>query len=90
MLCDICQTREAKIFYTEIVNGQKKEQHLCEQCASEYTPIPINEIMGGQGISAVGSILSGILSNYAKDRGKKLPTREKRNAPSAGLRSQSS
>ncbi len=77
MLCDVCQTREAKIFYTEIVNGQKKEQHLCEQCASEYTPIPINEIMGGQGLSAVGSILSGILSNYARDRGKKLANEKK-------------
>ena len=77
MLCDICQTRQAKIFYTEIVNGQKKEQHLCEQCASEYTAVPLNGIMGGQGLSAVGSILSGILSNYAKDRGKSLNAEKK-------------
>lgn len=72
MLCDICQTRQAKIFYTEIVNGQKKEQHLCEQCASEHTAVPINELLGGQGLSAIGSILSGIMSSYAKDRGKAL------------------
>ena len=77
MLCDICQTRPAKIFYTEIVNGQKKEQHLCEQCASEYTAVPLNGIMGGQGLSSVGSILSGILSNYAKDRGKSLNAEKK-------------
>ena len=77
MLCDICQTRPAKIFYTEIVNGQKKEQHLCEQCASEYTAVPINEILGGQGLSSIGSILSGILSNYSKNKDKALPN-EKR------------
>lgn len=69
MLCDICQTKTAKIFYTEIVNGEKKEQHLCEDCASEYTAVPLNEIMGGaQGQQlSIGSILSGILSKYAKD-----------------------
>ena len=77
MLCDICQTRQAKIFYTEIVNGQKKEQHLCEQCASEYTAVPLNELLGGQGLSSIGSILSGILSNYSKTKGKSLPN-EKR------------
>ncbi|MBR4343045.1 MAG: UvrB/UvrC motif-containing protein [Lachnospiraceae bacterium] len=72
MLCDVCQTRQAKIFYTEIINGQKKEQHLCEQCASEHTAVPLNELLGGQGLSAIGSILSGIMSNYAQDRGKAL------------------
>ena len=77
MLCDICQTRPAKIFYTEIVNGQKKQQHLCEQCASEYTAVPLNELLGGQGLSSIGSILSGILSNYSKAKGKSLPN-EKR------------
>ena len=77
MLCDICQTRQAKIFYTEIVNGQKKEQHLCEQCASEYTAVPINDILGGQGLSSIGSILSGILSSYSKAKGKSLSS-EKR------------
>jgi len=73
MLCDVCQTRQAKIFYTEVVNGQKKEQHLCEQCASEYTAVPLNEILGGQGLSSIGSILSGILSSYSKNKGKALP-----------------
>jgi len=68
MLCDVCQTRQAKIFYTEIVNGQRKEQHLCEQCASEHTIVPLNDLIGGQGLSSVGSILSGILSSYAKGR----------------------
>ena len=37
MLCDNCKTREAKIYYTEIKDGVKKEQHLCEECAKKYT-----------------------------------------------------
>lgn len=63
MLCDICHAREAKIFYTEIINGQKREQHLCENCASEQT-LAISDKLGTE--IQIGSILSGILQNYAK------------------------
>ncbi len=64
MLCDICKQKKARIFYTEVINGEKHEQHLCEDCASVYqgfaskdTKIP--------GLS-FGNMLSGILANYAK------------------------
>lgn len=36
MLCDKCKIREARLYYTEIINGDKKEQHLCEECANQY------------------------------------------------------
>ena len=84
MLCDVCQTRQAKIFYTEIVNGQKKEQHLCEQCASEYTAVPLNELLGGAGLSSVGSILSGILSSYAKGKSMKNVDHKETVCPECG------
>ena len=29
MLCDGCHENEAVVFYTEIINGEKKELHLC-------------------------------------------------------------
>ncbi|MBO8129335.1 MAG: UvrB/UvrC motif-containing protein [Peptococcaceae bacterium] len=35
MLCEKCQERNATVHYTEIVNGQKREMHLCEECARE-------------------------------------------------------
>lgn len=35
MLCERCQTREANIVLTEIMNGKKRQIHLCGQCASE-------------------------------------------------------
>ena len=63
MLCDICHTREANITYTEIINGQKREQHLCQICAGEQT-LAITGKLGSE--ISIGSILSGILQNYAK------------------------
>ena len=54
MLCDRCKQREAKIYYTEIIGGKKKEQHLCEECAAEMSSFGKN--------ASLGSILSGILS----------------------------
>ncbi len=36
MLCDICQQNEAVIHYSEVVNGIKKEKHLCGNCAKAH------------------------------------------------------
>lgn len=35
MLCQDCQEREASIHYTQIVNNQKTEFHVCEECAQK-------------------------------------------------------
>lgn len=61
MFCDKCQKREAKVYYTEIINGEKKEQYLCEECASQCTSFQIGK--DGMDVS-LGSLLSSILSNY--------------------------
>lgn len=63
MLCDKCKKREAKIYYTEIVDGEKREQHLCEECASEYTKFQIKSALGNKDMS-LGGIFSSILDNY--------------------------
>lgn len=39
MICDRCHENEAIICYTEIINGVKKELHLCEACAAKETGI---------------------------------------------------
>lgn len=62
MLCDKCHKREAKIYYTEIVNGVKKEQYLCEECAAEATTFYVDE--NGKKESTIGGLLSTILGNY--------------------------
>ena len=33
MMCDKCQERPATVMVTRIVNGQKTEAHLCQECA---------------------------------------------------------
>ena len=35
MLCQNCGKNEANIRYTQIVNGEKKEMFLCEECANK-------------------------------------------------------
>lgn len=59
MLCDICQKREAKIYYTEIINGEKKEQHLCEECASEHTSFSMKQPLNKE--VTLGELICGLL-----------------------------
>lgn len=63
MLCSKCHKREAKVYYTEISNDEKKEQFLCEECAAEYTSFP-NQSKSGE--MTIGGLLSSIISNYYK------------------------
>lgn len=63
MLCDKCHKREARIYYTEILNGEKKEQHLCEECASEFTSFHLESAGINKEIS-LGGLFSSIFGNY--------------------------
>ena len=35
MIGDQCHQREATVYYTQIINGQKTEMHLCRECAQK-------------------------------------------------------
>ena len=53
MKCDLCD-KEAVVHLTQMVNGQKKEVHLCEEHAIEQgidldSPISITDILMGLG-----------------------------------------
>lgn len=63
MLCDKCQQREAKILYTEIIDGIKKEQHLCEECAAKYTSFKLSKPIEGAELT-LGDLLSSIFDSY--------------------------
>ncbi|RKD26407.1 Protein-arginine kinase activator protein McsA [Caminicella sporogenes DSM 14501] len=39
MLCQNCHEREATVHVTKIINNQKQEIHLCEQCAKKSDDI---------------------------------------------------
>jgi protein arginine kinase activator len=69
MLCDRCQKRDAKILYTEIINGVKKEQHLCEECATDYTSFQMEKPLLNSDLT-LGDLLSTILGGYSDDENK--------------------
>ncbi len=68
MLCGICKAREATVFYTEIVNGTKKEQYLCEECAAKSTSLRLKAPFGGQEFS-LGGLLLGLFENSEAQKG---------------------
>jgi len=70
MLCDRCKERDAKILYTEIINGVKKEQHLCEECATEYTSFQMEKPLLNSDLT-LGDLLSTILSGFTEDEKKR-------------------
>ena len=55
MLCDNCKQNKATVEYTEIINGEKREMHLCEECSHKLgisnlsfnMPINFSSFFGG-------------------------------------------
>lgn len=52
MVCDLCHTNHATIHITEIINSQKKEVHLCDECAKQKGithkfQISLSDLLGG-------------------------------------------
>lgn len=85
MLCDRCKKREATVYYTEIIDGKKKEQHLCEECASEYTKFQMKSSLQNKEIT-LGSVLSNILTNYYNEQQKgKEEKKESIKCPECGM-----
>lgn len=65
MLCDECKKRAACMHITKIINGQKVEKHLCEQCAQEHGHINFSF----DDNFSVHDFLKGIFSNYQGECG---------------------
>lgn len=59
VLCNVCKTRAAKVFYMEFVNGERREQCLCEECAANNTSMRLKNLFGDQEFS-LGGLLSGM------------------------------
>ncbi|MHB8927304.1 MAG: UvrB/UvrC motif-containing protein [Bacillota bacterium] len=55
MLCQECRKRSAVVRVTMVVNGQKMEMHMCEECARKKSEIefladpslPLQQLLGG-------------------------------------------
>lgn len=59
MLCERCKERPATFFMTRIVNGEKTELHLCQQCAAETGQLGV--VMEPQ--FTFTNFLAGLLNN---------------------------
>lgn len=70
MLCDKCKMRDAKVLYTEIINGAKTEQHLCEECATNYTSFQMENPLLNSDMT-LNSLLSTLLGAYQTNTAKK-------------------
>ncbi|NLY55805.1 MAG: hypothetical protein GX058_04760 [Firmicutes bacterium] len=58
MMCQRCGVRPANISFTKIVNGEKSEAKLCQQCAAE-----VGEFSFGTGMGmSFQNFLSGLLN----------------------------
>lgn len=64
MLCSVCHKNEAVICYTEIINGMKKEQYLCPECAAKYTSFNSDN----SGLTP-GNLLAGLLTSVLGQTG---------------------
>lgn len=57
MECQNCQIHPATLHFTKIVNGEKMEMHLCEQCAKNK-----GDMIYGQNNFSIHQLLTGLLN----------------------------
>ena len=65
MQCQDCQQRQATLHFTKIINGEKTEFHICEQCAREK-----GEQFPGTNSFSIHQLLSGLLNFEQPVQGK--------------------
>lgn len=58
MLCERCKIREANVHVTKVINGEKSELHLCEQCAAETGELEMAASMFAPSINWSGFLAS--------------------------------
>ena len=66
MLCEICGENEATFHYSEVVNGNKTEHHLCSECAAKTDISYYTNLLDGDG--RLGQLLSGTSRNAGRRR----------------------
>lgn len=72
MLCEKCKKNEAKINLVKMVNGEKYEIWLCENCARDISDIPFLNSIGKETDIPFQGILTGLISNIGKVQTKEI------------------
>jgi protein arginine kinase activator len=83
MLCEQCQKREATVHYTKVVNDQKTEYHLCEQCAREKGELDFT--LGFEPGFSIHNLLAGLLDMGSAGRPVEKKTTGVSQCPKCGL-----
>ncbi len=65
MICDHCGQREATVHYSQIINGEKAEAHICEKCAREEVHLNFNIEPG----FSVQDALAGLFAQFGPEGG---------------------
>lgn len=61
MLCEVCQQNPVTVHMQQIINGEKKELHLCQECSAKMEmPISFNDFFQG--------FIDSIFSSYIENR----------------------
>lgn len=78
MVCQECKERQATLHFTKIINGQKHEMHLCDQCAREK-----GESIPGTDSFSIHHLFSGLFNMGAEQA---METAEqKQKCPNCGM-----
>jgi len=67
MKCQSCNKREATVHFTDIEGDEKKEVHLCEECAREKSGMPPKGV-------TLEEIFSNLIQQHSKESAKLLKT----------------
>lgn len=70
IMCQSCGMRPSALHYTQVVNGERTELHICDVCAAERGDLGFSDFPGG-GFN-IHSILSGLLHSEALPQAVKL------------------
>lgn len=63
MLCEKCRKNEAKINLVKVVNGEKQQIWLCEECARNISSIPFFNPMGEGASFPFQEMINGLISS---------------------------
>ncbi|WP_181351089.1 UvrB/UvrC motif-containing protein [Thalassobacillus sp. CUG 92003] len=85
MECQECHQRPATVHLTQVINGEKTEQHVCEQCAKEK-----GYMTYGDESFSLNDLLSGMFnyegqSPLSGTKTKSYPNSQQLKCPSCGL-----
>ncbi len=82
MICQRCQEKAATVHYTKVVNGQKTEYHLCEQCAHEGGELDLS--FGFDPGFSIHNLLAGLLDMEAHQKPGTAGSRGSAQCPTCG------